>query len=74
MATADWPNSPSVGQIYILGDRVWLWNGEGWSRILNSGQVVSLLALLEGPFILLNNPEPLPIPIGWGSMVLLTHI
>lgn len=69
----DWPSSPALNERLVLGNRVWNWNGEGWERVINSGQVVSVLAPLDGPFILLNNPLALPNLIG-NSLVLLTHI
>lgn len=29
----DFPSSPSVGDIYIIGGRAWVWNGSGWERV-----------------------------------------
>lgn len=29
----DFPTSPSTGDRYTFGTRVWEWNGEGWERV-----------------------------------------
>lgn len=28
----DFPTTPTVGQVYALGTRSWVWNGTGWAR------------------------------------------
>ena len=47
MSTIDFPSSPFIGQSYIFGNRTWQWNGEGWQRIINAGQIVSVFVLLS---------------------------
>lgn len=69
MAAIDWPSSPSVGQLYGYGSRVWQWNGSGWMRVINANQIVSI-------FTLINNVDTLaalPALVADG-FVLLTHI
>lgn len=47
----NWPTGPSVGQFYPTtvtpGDPQWKWNGEGWERVINAGQVVTVLIILN---------------------------
>lgn len=38
----DFPTPISVGQVYTYLARSWVWNGSGWERLLNSGQIVSV--------------------------------
>lgn len=38
----DFPTSPVVGDTYTYNTRTWRWNGDGWERQLNSGQVVAV--------------------------------
>lgn len=42
----NWPSSPSLLQLYpalvTAGDPQWQWNGSGWQRVMNLGQVVSV--------------------------------
>lgn len=38
----DWPTSPAVGDFYpAVATRQWKWNGEGWERTINGGQVAA---------------------------------
>lgn len=30
MTTINFPSTPSVDQVYTLGDKTWVWNGKGW--------------------------------------------
>jgi len=43
----NWPSGPSVGQLYPVtvspGSPQWIWNGDGWAKIVNAGQIVSVL-------------------------------
>lgn len=43
----DFPTNPSVGDQYSIGDRTWSFNGKGWERITNTGQVVSSFYLVS---------------------------
>lgn len=33
MAAIDFPNSPTVGQIFTSGTRSWIWTGTVWDSI-----------------------------------------
>jgi hypothetical protein len=57
----DFPSSPTVGQTYVFGARTWQWNGSGWARLVNAGQIVSVFVLLSP--INLDSAIALPIPI-----------
>jgi hypothetical protein len=65
----DFPTGPTLGQQYTFAGRTWAWNGEGWVRLVNYGQAVSVFVPLEAviqldllvfpagpanPFVLLN--------------------
>lgn len=68
----DWPSSPIVGQFYpaiptTLG-RQWRWDGAGWERVVNAGQIVSVFTLV------LDVDQTLLLPVIPTSFVLLTHI
>lgn len=69
MATIDFPTSPSVGQLYGFGTRVWQWNGNGWMRVVNASQIVSVF-IVEN---YVDMPAPLPWLVG-DDFVLLNHI
>jgi hypothetical protein len=38
----DFPTSPVSGDSYTYGGRTWVWNGSGWERQVNAGQIVSV--------------------------------
>lgn len=40
----DFPTSPVIGQQYEYLGRIWQWNGDGWRRVINQGQVVAVFA------------------------------
>jgi hypothetical protein len=70
----DWPTTPTVGQIYPLivtpGLPQWIWNGEGWQKVLNAGQVVSVfVSLLTNENAVIELPQDIT-----GAWTLLTHI
>ncbi len=44
----DFPASPTVGQTYTFGGRIWEWTGSAWKRQINAGQIVSVFTLLDG--------------------------
>lgn len=69
----NYPDTPAVNDIYTVGLRVWRWNGEGWERVINAGQIVQIFTLLEGPFVE-DTVTALPQPFGMGQWTLLTHI
>jgi hypothetical protein len=33
MAAIDFPNSPTVGQTFTVGDTTWEWNGTTWKSL-----------------------------------------
>lgn len=33
----DFPNSPNVGDTFVVGDRVWEWSGSVWNALPTSG-------------------------------------
>lgn len=41
----DFPTSPVLGDSYTYGSRTWIWNGSGWERVINAGQVVSVFVV-----------------------------
>lgn len=45
----DFPSSPTVGNTYSVGSpaRTWRWNGEGWERFINAGQIVAYVVIFE---------------------------
>jgi hypothetical protein len=43
MAAIDFPNSPTVGDQHIVGDKVWQWDGSVWDGVPNA-----IKALLDG--------------------------
>ena len=44
----NFPSSPTAGDQYTIGARTWVFNGTGWERLINSGQVlVSFIPLEE---------------------------
>lgn len=67
----NWPSTPAVNDLYVVGIRTWRWNGEGWERVVNAGQIVSVLTLLEGPFV---EDTLAAFPAVGGDWSLLTHI
>lgn len=38
----DFPTTPVQGDTYTFNGRTWLWNGSGWERQVNAGQIVSV--------------------------------
>ncbi len=38
----DFPTTPVQGDTYTFNGRTWLWNGAGWERQVNAGQIVSV--------------------------------
>ncbi len=50
MATIDFPSGPSVNQQYTFGARTWVWDGAGWERLINQGQVGSAFVAV-GPVV-----------------------
>lgn len=38
----DFPTSPVQGDTYTYNTRTWRWNGSGWERVVNQGQVVAV--------------------------------
>jgi hypothetical protein len=43
----DFPDSPSVGQTFVLGDKTWTWNGTVWNLVTSSGSDHGTLGGLE---------------------------
>lgn len=43
----DFPDSPSVGQTTVLGDKTWTWNGTVWNLVTSSGSDHGTLGGLE---------------------------
>lgn len=41
----EFPSSPAVGDTYTYNTRTWAWNGDGWERVLNAGQSVSIFVV-----------------------------
>jgi len=39
----NFPSSPVVNDTYTYNGRTWVWNGSGWERQINAGQIVSVL-------------------------------
>jgi len=60
VSTIDFPASPSVGQNYVFGDRTWQWNGEGWQRIINAGQIVTVFVAITAVNDLATLTSPVP--------------
>ncbi len=46
----DFPSSPAIGQTYLLGNRLWQWDGAGWQRVVNANQAVAVFAEI-GPLV-----------------------
>lgn len=43
MSSPNWLAPGSfVGQQIVSGDRIWQWNGIGWAKVINQGQVASV--------------------------------
>lgn len=38
----DFPTSPILGQAFVYGTRTWTWDGSGWQRQVNAGQLASV--------------------------------
>jgi len=38
----NFPSSPVVNDTYTYNGRTWVWNGSGWERQINAGQIVSV--------------------------------
>ncbi|MGE4074962.1 MAG: hypothetical protein AB7F22_05385 [Reyranella sp.] len=58
----NFPSAPVVGDTYTYGSRTWVWNGSGWERQINAGQIVSVF-VTPGTEVI-ETTEPLPAPIG----------
>jgi len=43
----DFPASPAVGDAYVFANRTWRYDGQGWQRVVNAGQIVSVFVLLS---------------------------
>lgn len=43
----DFPDNPSDGDQYSVGDRTWAFNGKGWARVTAGGQVVRSFYLVS---------------------------
>jgi len=67
----NFPDSPALNDTYIVADRVWSWDGSGWKRTINAGQVVSVF-ILAGPFV--DDPLALPVPLGLSSFELVNYV
>lgn len=37
MAAIDFPNNPTVGQIFSTSDRSWIWSGTTWDSVGSAG-------------------------------------
>jgi hypothetical protein len=47
MAAIDFPNSPTVGQEFTVGDRTWTWTGSTWDAVpgtINVADITDLTA------------------------------
>lgn len=51
MATIDFPFPATTGQQYTFGSRTWQFDGNGWPRLINQGQVSSVFVPL-GPVLI----------------------
>ena len=43
----DFPSTPIVGQLYSFAGRTWRFDGAGWQRVVNQGQIVSVFTLVQ---------------------------
>lgn len=43
----NFPDNPNEGDQYSVGDRTWAYNGKGWARVTNAGQVVRSFYLVS---------------------------
>ena len=48
----NFPSAPTVNDLYVFGSppRTWRWNGEGWERVVNAGQIVAFLIVVQ-PYV-----------------------
>jgi len=51
----EFPSTPVVGDTYTFNGRTWEWNGSGWERQLNQGQLVAVFTS-PGPLVLAEAP------------------
>jgi hypothetical protein len=42
----EFPTSPTIGDTYTYNTRTWVYNGDGWERQINAGQVVSVFIVV----------------------------
>lgn len=61
----DFPATPSVGQNYSFNSRTWQWNGEGWGRVINASQIVSVFTVLDPINEVSITDMPSPITKTW---------
>lgn len=45
MPTIDFPTGAAIGDTYNYLGRIWQWDGSGWERLINSGQIVSVFVM-----------------------------
>lgn len=67
----NFPDSPALNDLYVVGDRRWSYNASGWQKVINSGQVVSVF-IVAGPFV--DDPLALPVPLGLASFELVNYV
>ena len=71
MATIDFPSGPVTNQQYTFGARTWIYDGAGWERLINQGQVATVF-VAAGPFV--DNVLALPMAFGMGQWTLLNYV
>jgi hypothetical protein len=67
----DFPGSPAVNDTYSFEGRTWRYDGEGWRRVINASQIVSVFTLLYP--INEDTVTSLPYPID-GSWSLVNYV
>ena len=60
MAIIDWPSAPVLNQIYQFDTFFWIWTGNAWRSLPNSGQV-GVAWIRVGPWIF----DTEEFDIGW---------
>jgi hypothetical protein len=67
----NFPSSPTVGQVYILATRTWVFNGKGWALAPQAAQADIGFVLVDG--LILTSTDELP-QVVVGDFVQLTYI
>ncbi len=65
----DFPSSPSVGQAYTFASRTWVWDGVGWARQINAGQIVAVFVNPGVEVYMTVESLPLTISGAWHELI-----